>query len=81
MRRIISRIKDNQEDYINKQVESRLGQVLAEKNISISFEHELANDNYTPDGIRDKNERLHFYEEFRKKVKNLSCISSKCVFG
>lgn len=68
----MSRIKDTQEDYINKQVEKRVNQVLAEKNTAFSFEHELSNMNYSPDGIKDKNDRLNFYVEFRKKLRNIS---------
>lgn len=68
----MSRIKDNQEDYINKQIEERLRKSLSEKNISISFEYELSNANYNPDGIKDKNDKLIFYEEFRNKLKNVT---------
>lgn len=68
----MSRIKDNQEDYINKQIEERLRQTISEKNISISFEYELSNANYNPDGIKDKNDKLIFYEEFRNKLKNVT---------
>lgn len=35
LRRIMSRIKDNQNDYIDKQVEERLRRAGEEKNISI----------------------------------------------
>ena len=55
------RIKDTQEDYINKQIEKRLSEVLSEKNTALSFEHELPNTKYSPDGIKDKNDRLNFY--------------------
>ena len=68
----MSRIKDNQEDFINKQIEERLKQTLLEKKVSISFEYELSNKNYNPDGIRDKNLRLKFYEEFKNKLKNIT---------
>ena len=68
----MSRIKDKQQDFINKQIEKRLSEVFAEKNISISFEYELSNSNYNPDSIKDKNDRLNFYEEFRKKMINLT---------
>lgn len=68
----MSKIKDNQKDYINEQVEKRLNQAFAEKNISISLEHELSNSNFSPSGIRDKSDRLKFYEEFKKKMKDLS---------
>lgn len=68
----MSKLKDTQKDYINKQVEKRVSQVLAEKNTALSFEHELSNTNYSPDGIRDKNDRLNFYAEFRKKLKSIS---------
>lgn len=68
----MSRIKDNQKDYINKQIEERLRHEREEKNISISFEHELSNNSYSPDGIRDKNDRLRFYEQFRNRMKNMT---------
>lgn len=68
----MSRIKDNQKDYIDKQVEERLRRAGEEKNISISFEHELSNSSYSPDGIRDKNDRLRFYEQLRIKMKNIT---------
>lgn len=69
----MSRIKDDQKDYINEQVEKRLSRAFAEKNISISLEHELSNGNFSPDGIKDKSDRLKFYEEFKKKMKDLNC--------
>lgn len=65
----MSKIKDNQEDFINKQIEERLKETLSEKKISVSFEYELSNTNYSVDGIKDKNSRLGFYGEFRKKLK------------
>lgn len=68
----MSRIKDNQNDYIDMQVEERLRSAREEKNISISFEHELTNNSFSPDGIRDKNDRLRFYEQFRIKMKNIT---------
>ena len=64
----MSRAKDTQKDFIDKQVEERIRQTWAEKNVSISFEHELPNDHYSPDGIKDKNDRLLFYEHFREKM-------------
>lgn len=67
----MSKIKDNQKDYIDKQAECR------QKNISISFEHELSNRSYSPDGIRDNGIRLEFYEDFRDKMKNLTCKTWK----
>lgn len=68
----MSRIKDNQEDFINNQVEKKVNETLAGRNIAVSFEHELSNTNYNPNGIKDKSDRLNFYEEFRKKIKNLN---------
>ena len=53
----MSRIKDDQKDFIDKQVEERLRRANEEKHIAISFEHEISNNSYSPDGIRDKNER------------------------
>ena len=69
----MSRIKDTQEDYINKHIEKRLSEVLSEKNTALSFEHELPNTKYSPDGIKDKNDRLNFYVEFKKKLKKVCC--------
>ena len=68
----MSRAKDTQKDFIDKQVEERIRQTWAEKNVSISFEHELPNDHYSPDGIKDKNDRLLFYEHFREKMKYMT---------
>lgn len=68
----MSRIKDNQEDFINRQIEERLRQALSEKNISVSFEYELSNTNYNPNGIKDKNDRLKFYTELIEKLKIMS---------
>ena len=73
----MSRIKDDQKDFIDKQVEERLRRANEEKHIAISFEHEISNNSYignsySPDGIRDKNERLRFYEQFRSKMKNMT---------
>ncbi len=68
----MSRIKDNQEDLINKQIEERMRQALLEKKVSVSFEYELSNTNYNPDGIKDSRRRLEFYEEFRSKLKNIT---------
>lgn len=68
----MSRIKDNQEDFINKQIEERLRQTLLEKKVSVSFEYELSNANYNPDGIKDNRNRLKFYEEFRSKLKYIT---------
>lgn len=68
----MSRIKDDQKDFINQQVEERLKQTLAEKNISISFEHELSGHGFSPDAIGDKNDKLKFYEHFRAKLKDMS---------
>lgn len=68
----MSRIKDNQEDYINKRKEEREKQKLLEKKISVSFEYEISNTNYNPDGIRDNRRRLKFYEDFKSKLKNIT---------
>lgn len=68
----MSRIKDNQEDFINKQVEERLRRTLSDRNVSVSFEYELSNNNYNPVSVRDKSRRLKFYEEFWDKLKNIT---------
>lgn len=72
LRRIMSRIKDNEDDFINKPIEERQRQKSSDKNVSVSFEYELSNANYNPDGIKDKKCRLNFYEEFRNKLKNIT---------
>lgn len=73
----MSRIKDNQKDFIDKEIERRISPNLAYRNTSISFEYEISNDNYSPLGIKDKNERLLFYEELKKKLKTVNSTTWK----
>lgn len=73
----MSRIKENQKDNINQQVETRLHETMAGRNIAVSFEHELSIGNQSSEDIKDKNERLDFYRNFRKKLKYMNCKTWK----
>ena len=73
----MSKIKDNQKDYIDREVRERMKTALEQKNTSVSLEHELSNKNFHPMGIRDKNNRLLFHEELLRKLKDVNSCTWK----
>ena len=73
----MSKIKDNQKDYIDREVRERMKTALEQKHTSVSLEHELSNKNFHPMGIRDKNNRLLFHEELLRKLKDVNSCTWK----
>jgi hypothetical protein len=73
---VAKRFKDDAKDnIIHQEVKRLLNETYDNKNISISFQYQITNDHYLPEGIRDKTVRLSFYTELLKKIRDITSFS------